>query len=80
MVAESLENNTPGLEEALDTLRRNRHERKDVILERARAALANAREDLARGVAVDPDVIRDLERSIAEYELFTVERPGLPPE
>ncbi|MBV9241535.1 MAG: hypothetical protein JO314_05965 [Acidobacteria bacterium] len=66
------------LEEALDTLQKERHARKSAVLDRARAALASAREDLARGVAVDENVIRELERSIAEFERFTIERPGLP--
>ncbi|HEY2848040.1 MAG TPA: hypothetical protein VGI80_09500 [Pyrinomonadaceae bacterium] len=68
------------LEEALDALRRERHTRKGVILERAKSALAMARDDIARGVDIDPIAIRDLERSIAEYERYTLERPGLPPE
>jgi len=49
-----------------------------MVLERARAALASAHEDMARGIEVDPEVIRELEQSIAEFERFTVERPGLP--
>jgi DnaJ-domain-containing protein 1 len=68
------------LQEALDTLRRDRHERKSEVLDRARSALAAAHEDMARGIDVDPDVIRELEQSIAEFERFTIERPGLPPE
>ena len=68
------------LEEQLKRLRRERHERKATVLARARAALATAREDIARGLEVDPAVISDLERSIAEYERYTLERPGLPPE
>ena len=67
------------LEQHLALLRTERHARKSVILERAHAALNNAREDLAKGVQIDPDVIRELERSIAEYERYTIERPGLPP-
>jgi ribosome-binding protein aMBF1 (putative translation factor) len=66
------------LEQHLDLLREQRHARKGVILDRARSALANAREDLAKGIEIDPVVIRDLERSIAEYERYTIERPGLP--
>ena len=76
----STEKDNLQLEEALETLRRERHARKGVVLERARAALAAAREDIARGVHVDPNTIAELERSIAEFERFTVERPGLPPE
>ena len=68
------------LEQHLDLLREERHARKSVILERARAALRNAREDVANGVDIDPQVLRDLESSIAEYESYTLERPGLPPE
>jgi hypothetical protein len=67
------------LEQHLDLLRTERHARKSAILERAHAALNNARDDLAKGVQIDPDVIRELERSIAEYERYTIERPGLPP-
>jgi hypothetical protein len=75
-----VDNETLSLQEALEALRRERHAHKDVILERARATLAMARSDIARGADVDPDVIRDLERSITEYERYTLERPGLPPE
>jgi len=75
-----MEKENLSLQEALDALQRERHARKSVILERAKAALAAARDDVSRGVDVDPDVIRDLERSIAEYERYTLERPGLPPE
>ncbi|MFL6373387.1 MAG: hypothetical protein ACJ73D_01850 [Pyrinomonadaceae bacterium] len=66
------------LEEALDALQRDRHARKSVILDRAKSTLAAAQEDISRGVHVDPNVIRELERSIAEYERYTLERPGLP--
>ena len=66
------------LEEALEELRRERHARKSAILDRAKSSLASARDDVARGVHVDPAVIRDLERAIAEYERYTLERPGLP--
>jgi hypothetical protein len=69
-----------GLQEVLDTLQKQRHERKDVVLDRARAALAAAREDIARGIDVDQAVIDELQRSISEFERYTVERPGLPPE
>ena len=41
------------LEQHLDLLRTERHARKSVILERAHAALRNAREDLAKGVQID---------------------------
>jgi DnaJ-domain-containing protein 1 len=68
------------LEEHLKILQRERHERKATVLARARAALATAREDIARGAQVDPAVISDLENSIAEYERYTLDRPGLPPE
>jgi|GEM_PF-5973688 len=68
------------LEEQLKILRHERHERKASVLARARAALATAREDMERGVDVDPAVVADLERSIAEYERYTIERPGLPPD
>jgi ribosome-binding protein aMBF1 (putative translation factor) len=68
------------LDEQLKRLQRERHERKATVLARARAALATAREDIARGVDVDAAVIADLERSIAEYERYTLERPGLPPD
>ena len=75
-----MEDEPLSLDEQLKRLQRERHERKASVLARARAALATAREDIARGVDVDPEVIRDLERSIAEYERYTLERPGLPPE
>lgn len=68
------------LEEHLKILREERHARKFAVLERARAALKTAREDVARGVDVDPQVIRELEESISEYERYTIERPGLPPD
>jgi len=75
----SRDNEKLTLDEALDTLQRERRERKSAVLERARAALAAAREDIARGLAVDENAIRELERSIAEFEKYTLERPGLPP-
>ena len=75
-----MDNEDLSLREALDALQRERHERKSVILDRAKAALAAARDEASRGLDVDTDVIRDLERSIAEYERYTLERPGLPPE
>jgi hypothetical protein len=75
-----MDNDKLTLEEALDTLQRERHARKESVLERARAALAAAREDIDRGVAVDENTVRELERSIAEFEKYTLERPGLPPE
>lgn len=76
----STENDNLTLAEALETLQRDRHARKSVVLERAHAALAAAREDIARGLAVDESAVRELERSIAEFEKYTLERPGLPPE
>ena len=67
------------LEQHLELLREQRHARKSAILDRARSALNNAREDMANGVDIDPKVINELESSIAEYESYTLERPGLPP-
>ncbi len=75
-----MDNENLSLQEALDALQRERHARKSVILDRAKAALAAARDDASRGLDVDADVIRDLERSITGYEKYTLERPGLPPE
>ena len=75
----STDNDKLTLDEALDTLQRERRERKSAVLERARAALAAAREDIAGGLAIDENAIRELERSIAEFEKYTLERPGLPP-
>jgi hypothetical protein len=75
-----VEDNGTSLQQALDALQRERHARKSVILERAHSALDAAREDIARGVEVDPTAVRDLEAAIAEYERYTIERPGLPPE
>ena len=76
----SAETERTTLQEALDTLQRDRHERKSSVLDRARVALALVHEDMARGIDVDPEVIRELEKSIAEFEKFTIERPGLPQE
>jgi len=74
------ENSNSTLQDALDTLREERHARKSAVLDRARAALDAAREDMAQGFDVDQNVVRELEHSIAEFERYTLERPGLPRE
>lgn len=68
------------LDEHLEQLSEANRERRDVILDRARKALAVAREEAAAGRNVDPETIRSLEDAIDNYERFTVERPGLPPD